>query len=169
MASATTHALNVGVKAPKVAVEGKNTKFTYVVKNIGSTVFDGTIQIMLSWNAYNQNVYQPLNIRNLAPNSEISLEYSQAPLMSGYTWFTVVGALATNGNPVEVFNEGGNNRLFPFQQIGNQPLIQPLYAMRAKSNEERISQNALIVAAVSLAVVAVFQVIDWALRLFYHF
>ena len=139
MASATIHRLSLKVQTPKIATEGENTKFYYKVKNIGSTTFDGTIQIMLSWNAYNQNVYQPLNIQNLAPNLETSIEYSQAPLMSGYTWFTVVGALATNGNPVEVFNEGGNNRLFPFPQVGNQQLIKPLHAMRAKSNEEKIS------------------------------
>jgi hypothetical protein len=168
MATVTTHRLSVKVKAPKDAIEGEETKYSYLVKNIGSTTFDGTIQIMLSWNAYSQNVYQPLNIQNLAPNTVTSIKYSQAPLMSGYTWFTVVGALATNGNPVEVFNEAGNNRLFPFQQVGNQQLIQPLYAMRAKSNEEKFTQNALIVAAISLAVVAVFQVLDWAFRFFFH-
>jgi len=165
MASAT-HRLSVRVQAPKIATEGENTKYYYIVKNVGSTTFDGFIQAMLSWSAMNQNVYQPLNISNLTPGSETSIEYSQAPLMSGYTWFTIVGASATNGAPVEVLNEGGT-QLFPFPQVGNQQLVQPLYAMRARSNEEKLSKYALWVAAISLAIVAVFQVVDWAL-MFFH-
>jgi hypothetical protein len=163
----TNHELSVRVQAPKMATEGETTKYHYIVKNTGSTTFNGIIQMKLSWSSENQNVYQPLNINNLLSGSEISIEYSQAPLMSGYTWFAVVGASANDGAPVIVRNEGGN-QVFPFVQVGNQSFVQALYGMRARSNEEKFSKYALLVAAISLAIVAVFQVADWALRFFVH-
>jgi hypothetical protein len=165
--STTTHKLKISVEAPKAATEGVTAKYHYKVANIGVTTFNGTIQIMLSWNGVTQNVYQPLIIQNLQPSSEIKIECTQAPLVSGYTWFTITGAVALDGNPVEIYNEGGNI-LFPFPMIGNQQLVQPLYAMRARSNEEVFSKNALVVAAVSLAVVAAFQVMDWVIRFFFY-
>lgn len=167
MATNPTHKLTVVVQAPEATVAGKTAKYSYKVKNIGTTPFDGTVQIMLSWSQLNQNVYQPLNIQNLAPNSGVVIPYSQAPLMSGFTWFTVVGAVATKGGIVEIFNEGGN-KLYPFPVYGNQPLIQPLYAMRSKSPEEKELRNAFYVAVASLAVIAVFQVIDWLFRFNFH-
>lgn len=118
---------------------------------------------MLSWSQLNQNVYQPLNIQNLAPNAEVKIPYSQAPLTPGYTWFTVVGAVATPSGTVEVYNESGITQLFPFVQIGNQQLVQPLYAMPARSREERELRRALLVAVASLVVIAVFQVVNWVI------
>ncbi len=167
MTANATYKLEVVVQAPKEAVVGKTAKYAYKVKNLGSATFDGFIQIMLSWSQLNQNVYQPLNIQNLAPKSEATIPYSQAPLMSGYTWFTVVGAVATKGGQVEVLNEGGN-KLYPFPIYGNQPLIQPLFAMRSKSPEEKELRNAFFVAVASLAVIAIFQVIDWLIRFTLH-
>src|SRR5208283_5516731 len=103
MAINTKHRLSVRVQAPNETVVGKTAHYSYIVRNIGNSPFTGTIQIMLSWSQLNQNVYQPLNINNLAPNSEMTIPYSQAPLMSGYTWFTIVGATSNNGS-VEVVN-----------------------------------------------------------------
>jgi hypothetical protein len=167
MAANQIHKIMVKVQAPETTTVGKTANYKYKVKNRGITVFDGTIQIMLSWSQLNQNVYQPLNVINLAPNAEVEIPYSQAPLMSGYTWFTVVNAISTNGGSVQIVNEG-NNILFPFPLLGTQQLIQPLYAMLAKSGEERELRNAFFVAGASLVIIAVFQIADWVIRFTFH-
>jgi hypothetical protein len=60
---------------------------------------------------------------------------------------------------VQIVNEG-NNILFPFPLLGTQQLIQPLYAMLAKSGEERELRNAFFVVVASLVIIAVFQIAD---------
>jgi hypothetical protein len=164
MAVVITHRIKITVKAPAKTVKGVTANYYYLVRNVGTSTFSGTIQIMLSWDNLTHNVYQPLNVTNLAPNSEVRIDYSQAPLNSGYTWFVIAGATVTN---IEILNDG-NNIIFPYGQIGNQQFVQPLYAMPARSPEEKELRNALTVAVASLAVIAIFQIIDWAVRFFYH-
>jgi len=159
--------LSLTVTTPKVVIEGVNFKIGYKVKNIGTTVFPGGhLTVEISWASLDQRVYQSIVINNpLSPDSEIEENnYSQAPLMAGYTWFNVIEAAASNGNTVEVYN-AGRARVWPYRQIGPGTFIkQPVFAVRARTKEEIYSQWALWVAAGSLAVVAAFQIADWILK-----
>jgi hypothetical protein len=170
----TPHKLSLAVITPKVATEAVTFKIRYKVKNIGNTIFPGgNVTVEISWASLDQKVYQPIIINDpLAPNAEIEENrYSQAPLMAGYTWFHVFQAIANDGSSVEIYNTGGA-RIWPYQQIASGPpvqfLKQPAHAVHARTREETISKWALVVAAVSLAVLAAFQIIDWILKYYLH-
>lgn len=166
--------LSVSVITPKVVTEGVNFNIVYKVKNIGDTSFPGgQVIVAISWASLDEIVNQPIEItKQLLPNEEMEeKKYSQAPLMSGYTWFHVAFAKASDNNPVVVFNTGGT-QMWPYVQVASgttiQYLKQPLAAVRARTQEEVLSQRALYVAAGSLAILVVFQIIDWILRIVWH-
>ena len=85
--------------------------------------------------------------------------------MAGYTWFNVSEAVASDGNKVEVYNAGGV-RLWPYQIRQGKFLIQPLFAVRARTHEEIASRKEVQVAVASLVVLIAFQIVDWMLRIF---
>jgi hypothetical protein len=91
--------------------------------------------------------------------------------MSGYTWFHVAFAKASDNNPIVVFNSG-NTQMWPYVKVelgtATQYLKQPLAAVRARTQEEVLSQLALYLAAGSLVVLVAFQIIDWILRIVWH-
>ncbi len=94
-------------------------------------------------------------------------KYSQAPLCSGYTWFYVVYAEASDGKPVQVYKDDGV-QIWPAQQVqlGNSPanFRRPIDAVRARTHEEITERRALWVAAFSLALLVFFQIIEWIFR-----
>ena len=150
--------LSVSVITPKVVTEGVNFNIVYKVKNIGDTSFPGgQVIVAISWASLDEIVNQPIEItKQLLPNEEMEeKKYSQAPLMSGYTWFHVAFAKASDNNPVVVFNTGGT-QMWPYVQVASGTTIQyfkqPLAAVRARTQEEVLSQRALYVAAGSLAI-----------------
>lgn len=165
------HRLSVDVVTPKVVVEGVNFNIVYKVKNISTVTFPGgNVVPQLTWSSLEEWVNQPIVIdRALRPNEEfIETRYSQEPLMSGYTWFHIVGADATDGNAVTVLNVGGA-QMWPYLQAApGQFFKQPLHAVRARTHEEILSQRALWIAVGSLVVLVAFQIIDWVLRIRYH-
>ena len=131
--------LSVSVITPKVVTEGVNFNIVYKVKNIGDTSFPGgQVIVAISWASLDEIVNQPIEItKQLLPNEEMEeKKYSQAPLMSGYTWFHVAFAKASDNNPVVVFNTGGT-QMWPYVQVASgttiQYLKQPLAAVRART------------------------------------
>jgi hypothetical protein len=163
--------LSLSVVTPKVVIEGVNFNIAYKVKNISNIAFpSGRVTVQISWSSLDQWVNQPIEIeKSLQPNEEfIETRYSQEPLMSGYTWFHVVGADASDGNAVIVNNLGGA-QMWPYLQIASgQFFKQPLHAVRARTHEEIFNQQALMVAVGSLVVLVAFQIVDWVLRIYYH-
>lgn len=115
----SSHRLSLSVKTPKTANEGKTFSISYRVRNIGSTSFPGGIIVVeLSWESLPERVYQSIPIASpLAPDEETApKDNSQEPLMTGFTWFYVAGASASDGRPVEVFKNGGT-RLWPHGNV----------------------------------------------------
>jgi hypothetical protein len=170
-----SHRLQLTVTTPKTVTEGEAFNILYKVKNIGNVPFPagGYVIVEISWSGVESKVYQPIIInRQLAPQEEFTEDrYSQAPLIAGYTWFHVHQAIAPNGVPVVVINSA-NAQIYPYlaQQVSPTTITyfrQPAHAVRARTHEELYTYWGLWAAVGSLAVVAAFQVIDWALS-FYH-
>ena len=111
---------------------------------------------------------QPIEIKKQLKPGETSdpVTMTQAPLMPGYTWFYVAGAAAYDNNPVEVYK--GTERLWPYQQVQATPnplfFKKPLHAVRARTYEEISGGRALWIAAISLVILVVFQLISWVLQ-----
>jgi hypothetical protein len=132
----------------------------------------GRVTVEISWAGVEAKVYQPIVVnRQLNVEDElVEDKYSQAPLVSGYTWFHVYEAVDSSGASVDVLNPT-DAQLFPYQKLQVSPssityFRQPAHAVRAKTHEEKYALWGLLGAAGSLATVAVFQIIDWALRFF---
>ena len=117
-------------------------------------------------------VYQPIIInKKLAPEEEfVENRYSQAPLVAGYTWFHVHQAVDSSGANVEVYHPSGGQLYPPLQLNASSTTVtyikQPAHGVRARTHEENYTLWGLLVAAGSLALIAAFQIIDWALRFF---
>jgi hypothetical protein len=162
------HKLSIrATTTPKIATEGEEFSVTYTVKNIGSVPFPGgNLIIQLTWPLSSKIVVNhPVAIAGpLSPSSEkTSTEQKETPLTAGYTMFFVANANANDGKPVEVYLPDGR-RLWP-------PLTpnvaRPFHAVRARTHEEISQRNAVWIAVISLAIIAVFQVLDWLFRLFW--
>lgn len=161
------HRLSLNITTPRVVTEGETFDIVYRAKNIGNTTFPGgRIVVELSWSSLNEKVYQVINIdKQLEPNWETEpIKRSQAPLTPGYTWFYVQDASSSDGVGLEVF-KNDETQLWPQRQIPlGQSVVQfrqPLHAVRARTHEGISQQRALWVAAGSLALLVVFQIIDW--------
>ena len=165
----TSHKLSLTIKSQKTATEGKNFDFTFKVKNIGDRPFlGGTITIQLSWKDLPEEVYKVINIANtLEPNEESSkIKYSQEPLSTGFTWFYVVGAVSSDGNPVQVFKDNAD-LMFPHPMEHGIVLHPVLHAIRTRTIDQIHQLYALIATAVSLSSVVALQIIDWILRYYF--
>jgi len=168
------HRLSLSIKTPKTAKEGEAFGISYKVRNIGDTPFPGgRIVVELSWSSLAEKVYQSIDITNpLAPNEETPPKKdSQEPLTTGFTWFYVAGASASDGNPVEVFKNGGTI-LWPHATViingNNVQFRQVLHAIRTRTTDQINQLNALIATTLSLIAVVALQVIDWILRYYLH-
>lgn len=163
------HKLSLTIKTPKTAKEGEDFDFILRVKNIGDTQFSGTIIIQLLWQSLPEKVYKEINIENpLAPNEETPpMKSSQEPLSTGFTWFYVVNAVSSDGNPVQVFKDG-TVLMFPYPITaiaGRKVVSKPtLHAIRTRTIDQINQQNALIATSISLIAVVVLQTADWILR-----
>jgi hypothetical protein len=158
------HKLSIRAITPKLATEGEEFAVTYVVKNIGSTIFHGgNLLIQLTWPSIPGTIVtDPITIySSIFSGSEFSsLEQKHTPLTAGYTFFTVNNATAIDGEPVEVFLPDGH-RLWPTLLPNANQLF---HAVRARSHEEISQRNTVWIAIISLAIIAVFQVLDWLFR-----
>lgn len=158
------HKLNIRAVTPKLSTEGEEFTVTYVVRNVGSTVFPGgNIQIQLTWPSLpNTVVTDPIAINSsLSSGSEfISYKQKHTPLVAGYTFFTVGNAAASDGKPVEVYLPDGR-QLWPALVANANQLF---HAVRARTHEEISQRNAVWIAVISLAIIAAFQVLDWLFR-----
>lgn len=168
--TASVYRLSLSIITPKVVTEGEGFDIVYKAKNIGNTTFPGgRIVVELSWSSLNEKVYQVININKpLPPNGETEpTRNSQAPLTPGYTWFYIADASASDGGALEVFKNGGT-ALWPHRQVTvGEDVVQfrqPLHAVRARTHEEISQQRALWVAAGSLALLVLFQIIDWLIK-----
>jgi hypothetical protein len=166
----SAYRLSLSISTPKVVTEGETFDIIYNMKNIGNTVFPGgRIVVELSWSSLNEKVYQTINIDKPLPlNGETGpIRNSQAPLTPGYTWFYVADAIASGGGALEVFKNGGT-QLWPHRQITLGKSVvqfrQPLYAVRARTHDEISQWRALWVAAGSLALLVLFQIINWLIQ-----
>jgi hypothetical protein len=171
--TASTYRISLGISTPRVVTEGETFDIIYKVKNIGNTTFPGgRIAVELSWSSLNEKVYQVIKIgEQLPPNGETKpISHNQAPLTPGYTWFYVADASASDGKPVEVY-KNSETPLWPHRQISlgemSVQFRQPLHAVRARTHEEISQQRALWVAAGSLALLVVIQIIDWLIRYYF--
>ncbi len=160
-----SHKLSIRIIKPQITTEGEEFSFTYMVKNIGDTIFPGgTITVEIKWPAIDERVFQPVEINGpLSPDSQSPpIKRSQAPMTAGYTTFYIHQAMATDNNPVQVFNSGGG-QLWPHQ--GNFRII--LDAVRARTHEEISQKRAVWLAAISLAILVFFEVFSLLLRIFF--
>lgn len=167
--AAPEYRLCLKISTPKIVTYGEAFEITYTAKNIGNDPFPGgRISVELSWPAYNEKVYQPVIINHiLPPNTENEpTQNSQAPLVPGYTWFYIGNVIAVDGGRVLVFGENGG-QLWPYLEVApNQFMKQPLHAVRARTKEEISAVRALWIAAVSLVILIIFQLINWVLQYF---
>lgn len=154
---------------PRVATEGEEFIVNYFAKNIGAKSFPGgTITVRVSWPSLGQNVIDTdvLEIdKPIAPNVELfcgSRKYT--PMTSGYSLFNIIHATAYDQSPVSVYDSSGERCLPP---EGGERGIPVVYSVRAQTHEEISQRKAIWIAVGSLIVIAIFQVIDWALRFFY--
>ena len=164
--------LSLSISTPKILTEGETFDIVYKAKNIGNTPFPGgKVIVELSWSSLNEKVYQEISIdKPLPTNGETEpKKNSQAPLTPGYTWFYVANASASDGKAVEVYKNGGI-LLWPYKQVslGESTVYfrQPLHAVRARTHEEISQQRVLWIAAGSLVLLVVFQIIDWLIRFY---
>jgi len=169
----STYRISLSIATPKVVIEGETFDIFYKAKNIGNTTFPrGRIVVEVSWSSLNEKVFQVISIDEpLPPNGETEpTRNSQAPLTPGYTWFYIADANASDGRAVEVY-KNGETLLWPHRQISiGQPTVQfrqPLHAVRARTHEEISQQRALWVAAGSLALLVVIQIVDWLIRYYF--
>ena len=166
----SAYRLSLSISTPKVVTEGETFDIMYKAKNIGNTAFPGgRIVVELSWSSLNEKVYQTINVdEQLPPNGETGpTRNSQAPLTPGYTWFYVADASASDGRALEVFKNGGTP-LWPHRQVTLGESVvqfrQPLYAVRARTHDEISQGRALWVAAGSLALLVLFQIVNWLIQ-----
>lgn len=156
-----------GENNPKVATEAEKVTVSYFVKNIGENSFPGGELTIKNFSlAAGENTYVkeklPI-IKPIEPNSELLCGSSTLfPWASGYTMFNIVDATAVDKVPVQVY-ETNRNLCFPRTEDG----AYVFHSVRAQSHEEKTDRKALWIAVISLAIVAVFQVLDWAIRFFY--
>jgi len=151
--------LTIKTILPKTAIEGEIFKVTYVIMNISKTIFPGgDIYVIVSWPSIGPSmlVTHPIKIKALKPGEQFQLSREEKPATSGMTIFTHpnVPFLARNGVPIELYLEDGR-KLVAGQLIGG---------VRARSHEEISQARAVWIAAVSLVVLLIFQVIDWLIR-----
>ena len=161
-------------RAAKTAKEGEAFGISCKIRNIGNMPFPGgKITVELSWQSLNEKVYKELDIKNsLTPNEETPLiNHSQEPLSTGFTWFYVAGTSSFDGNPVEVFKNGGT-LLWPYSSATVDGKIvqfrQTLHAIRTRTIDQINQQNALIATTLSLIAVVALQIADWILRYYLH-
>jgi hypothetical protein len=158
------HKLSIRAITPKLATEGEEFTVTYIVKNIGSTIFPGgNLLIQLTWPAIQGTIVtDPIAINTpLSLGSEFSSnKQKHTPLTAGYTFFTVINATATDGKPLEVCLPDGR-QLWPTLVSNANQLF---HAVRARTHEEISQRKAVWIAIISLAIIAVFQILDWLFR-----
>ena len=162
--------LNLTISTPKVVTEGEEFEIIYKIKNTGTNLFPGgRVVVEITWSSLSEKVYQSIDINEpLSPGEETEpTEYSQAPLSSGYTWFYVANATASDRRAVQVYKDGGV-QLWPLQQVqlgdSTAHLRRPLHAVRARTHEEITEHRALWVAAGALVLLVLFEIIDWLFR-----
>jgi len=162
MSTPFTYRLSIEAILPKVIEEGKVFKVTYRVRNISESTFPGgQIFVVLSWLTTSLFVTHPISIRQLQPNEPFEFSYDEKPATSGLTIVTHPGATfkANNEVPIELYLPDGR-KLIGGQVIGG---------VRARSPEEVSEARAVWVAAGSLVVLIVFQIVDWLIRFYWHF
>lgn len=162
------HRLSLRAKhTPSLATEGEEFVVRYSVQNIGDEAFPGgNLTILLSW----PSMSQPLGItdvldisQSLSPGSEFSSERKRyTSLLSGYTFFQVINATATDEKPVEIYFSDGH-RLWPPPHSTH---TQIFHAVRVRSHEEMSQKKTVRIILYSLVIIAVFQVAEWLLRYF---
>lgn len=165
--SGSRYRLNLSISTPKVVTEGEAFEIGYKIKNIGTTSFPGgRVIVEITWSSLDEKVYQGIDIgERLDPGDETEpTKNSQAPLKSGYTWFYVANATASDGRDLQVCKDDGT-QLWPYQQVqlGDSTVHfrQPLHAVRARTHEEISEHRALWIAAGALILLVLFQIVDW--------
>ena len=156
-----------GENKPKLATEGKESKINFFVKNMGDITFPGGelniiyFPVVLSDKA---QIRETIRItEKIESNMEIFVgSGGLIPIASGYTMYCIVGAIAKDNIPIHVW-EKNNKQCFPLQ--GRE--AQVFHSVRAQTHEEISQRQAVWIAVGSLVVVAIFQIADWIMRVFF--
>lgn len=163
MSAQITHRLSIETILPKKLVEGESCTIMHRIRNIGTIPFvGGTVVVRMSWPSLGGAMYvnHPLVVsKTLQPQESVDIRMVDTPATSGMTIFTLVIAQANDANPIEMFLPNGN-------LVGGGMVIG---GGRARGQEEISQIQSVQVTAVSLVILVVFQIVDWAIRYLYRF
>lgn len=164
MSRPASYELSIEVVLPKTVIEGKSFKVSYRIKNVSSTSFPGgLIFVRVFWPVLGPTLFvnHPIPIGPLEPNEVFELSYEETPAASGMMVFTPTEDTFMSGNrvPIELRLANGN-RLMAGVPIGG---------VRARSPEEVSEARAVRIAAGSLVILMIFQIMDWLIRYLHLF
>lgn len=155
MAQDARFTLKIKVEHPRRVYEGDSFRVRYVLKNIGQEIFPGgAIDLRLSYMEYSGfSVIHYWPLESISINEEKILEPEAIRAVAGINAFIFLRCVSI-GNVQNVLVVGINGR----------PLTSgSLYGMlTVKSDEERRSIRNMKITAISLFVLVIFQIFDWA-------
>ena len=164
MSAQIIHRLSVETTFPKKVVEGESFTVNYHITNIGQSPFPGgQLVVNVYWPTMSVfvNDKNSLTVGALQPKESLDIPYENTALASGTGLFTCSSTShkANDGNPIEACSAKGRT-LSSGESIG---------VARARGQEEISQSQSVQVAAVSLVILVIFQMVDWVIRYFYRF
>jgi hypothetical protein len=156
--------LSIGAEFPKKVRESKTFSFRYRIKNLSDEVFPGSyITVEAFWPTLGKEqliVTRTFEVKKLEPKEVTYINQEETPATSGLMVFysPEMGYGANDGRPCFLRKENGDTL-----KKGE------LFAVvRAKSDEEVSGSRNLAIAATSLIILIVIQIVDWLVRYYYR-
>lgn len=163
MAQTEPYKLSIAAEFPKKVYESKPLSFRYRIKNLSAEIFPGSyITVEAFWPSLGKEqlvVTNTLEIKKLEPNEVTYINQEVTPATSGLMVFY---------SPKMGYRVNDERSCFLYKENGDVLRKGELFAVvRAKSDEEISGSRNLGIAAASLIILIVIQIVDWLIRYFY--
>jgi len=150
----------------RLFVTGERYDLKVRIKNIGTAIFPGgNFSLNIFW-SNGLLVYWRFKVGQLQPGKSIEVNYGSTDVLADGPALFYAEAVDLNGQPIDFYDTKGN--LVPTQPVGNYKGWTHIYTIIPKNAEAIYSLWALEVAAVSLVILVIFQIIDWYIRYYLH-
>jgi len=132
------------------------------IKNIGTTTFPGgNFSLDILW-SNGLLVFWRFPVRRLQPGESVKVNYGITDVLADGPALFYAKAIDFNGQSIDFYDMKGNP--IRTQPVGNYQGWIHIYSIIPKNAEALYELWALEVAAISLVILIIFQIIDWCIR-----
>lgn len=147
-------------------VTGEKYDLKAKIKNIGTATFPGgNFSLDILW-SNGLLVYWRFKIGQLQPGKSVEANYGSTDVLADGPALFYAKAVDLNGQPINFYDVKGNP--IHIQPVGNYKGWTHIYSIIPKNAEALYGLWALEVAAISLVILIIFQIIDWCIRYYLH-